>query len=527
MSPNALSPDTPAELQPDAAAEQLSDSAEGENTAMSDGNAGLSVPELPDVVMSPEEVNRPVEVPVPNDNDDDELAVQHQSTECPKHVQEVFEMSVDIVPDDITDNPLCLWSVLEDCFTVNVPKAKQRRVEVSFRKLTQGEQQLFTKAMQKEWNSWIENRVVSLCRSRGIPTKRIIRARWVLTWKSSSDPDVKSKTPKARLVLVGWQDPELGKIATDSPTLRKETKNLILSLCASRKWRLWGADIKTAFLSGDPSTRDIYFRPPAEIKDWMQLSPEDLFKLEKAAYGLAEAPRAWYLRLSRELLEVGMVCSQLDPCLYTLRKNGKLLGICGIHVDDLIGGGTPEMDKTLEALKKKLPFGDYRTYTIRYTGVEIRQNPQTMEIEVGQEAYIDALEPVPTKLLGNASTPLQDPKILRTCAGQLAWVANSTRPDQSFLASYLQGAQDKGTVAHVQMYNKACREMKERKVCLRFPSNISDSQWRILCIADAGWGTRGNGESQGGYIPMPYYPRDVWKETDKGLGCWLAIQKAS
>ena len=66
-----------------------------------------------------------------------------------------------------------------------------------------------------------------------------------------------------------------------------------------------------------------------------------------------------------------MVCSQLDPCLYTLRKNGKLLGICGIHVDDLIGGGTPEMDKTLEALKKKLPFGDYRTYTIRYTGVEI------------------------------------------------------------------------------------------------------------------------------------------------------------
>ena len=132
--------------------------------------------------------------------------------------------------------------------------------------------------------------------------------------------------------------------------------------------------------------------------------------------------------------------------------------------------------------------------------MEIRQNPQSMEIEVGQEAYIDALEQVPTKPLGPASTPLQNPKILRTCAGQLAWVANSTRPDQSFLASYLQGAQDKGTVAHVQMYNKAVREMKERKTCLRFPSSISDSEWRILCIADAGWGTRGNGESQGGYI---------------------------
>ena len=84
-----------------------------------------------------------------------------------------------------------------------------------------------------------------------------------------------------------------------------------------------------------------------------------------------------------------------------------------------------------------------------------------MEIEVGQETYIEALQPVSTKALGNASTPLTDPKILRTCAGQLAWVANSTRPDQSFLASYLQGAQAKGAVAHIHLYNKAIREMKE------------------------------------------------------------------
>ena len=108
---------------------------------------------------------------------------------------------------------------------------------------------------------------------------------------------------------------------------------------------------------------------------------------ENAACGLAEAPRTWYLGLSRELLEVNMFCSQLDPCLYTLRRNGILLGICGIHVDDLVGSGAPEMDKTLKAFKKKMPFGDYRTYTIRYNGVEIRQNLQTMEIEVGQEAY--------------------------------------------------------------------------------------------------------------------------------------------
>ena len=228
----------------------------------------------------------------------------------------------------------------------------------------------------------------------------------------------------------------------------------------------------------------------------MDLSEDDLFRLEKAAYGLAEAPRAWFLRLSRELKVVGLTMSQLDPCLYCLRKGSKLVGVCGVHVDDLIGGGEPEMDQVLTNLKKKLPFGDYRTYTIRYTGIEIRQCPNTYAIEVGQESYIDALEPVSTKPLGTSSTPLKDASIMRTCAGQLAWVATSTRPDQSFLASYLQGVQEKGTVADVLMYNKALREMKERKVCLRFPAGVSSSDWRILCISDAGWATRANGESQ-------------------------------
>lgn len=222
--------------------------------------------------------------------------------------------------------------------------------------------------------------------------------------------------------------------------------------------------------------------------------------MEKAAYGLAEAPRAWFLRLPRELTGVGLTVSQLDPCLYTLRLKGELCGICGIHVDDLLGGGTPAMDEALNQLRTKLPFGDFRTYTIRYTGIEIRQNPSTYDIEIGQEGYIDALEPVPTKPLGVASTPLKNPTILRACAGQLAWVSNATRPDQSFLSSYLQGVQDHGLVSHVALYNKALRELKERRVCLKFPSHIDIKDWRFLCIADAGWGTRENGDSQGGYL---------------------------
>ena len=114
--------------------------------------------------------------------------------------------------------------------------------------------------MKKEWQSWLENKVTTIVKGKGVPRSRVIGSRWVLTWKKSSDPDDRSLSAKARLVLVGFQDPDLGRIATDSPTLRKESKHIILSLCASKGWVIWGADIKTAFLSGDASNRQLFFR---------------------------------------------------------------------------------------------------------------------------------------------------------------------------------------------------------------------------------------------------------------------------
>lgn len=176
------------------------------------------------------------------------------------------------------------------------------------------------------------------------------------------------------------------------------------------------------------------------------------------------------------------------------------------------------MDSILNELRRKLPFGDYRTFTIRYTGIEVRQCPKTFEVEVGQEAYIDGLEEVMTKPLGSAGTPLKDKSLLRTCAGQLAWVANATRPDCAFLSSYLQGVQDKGSVSHVQLYNKCLRELKTKKVCLKFPSTVPISDWRIVCIADAGWATRHNGDSQGGYLLLLAESAILDRKPAK---CWL------
>ena len=69
--------------------------------------------------------------------------------------------------------------------------------------------------------------------------------------------------------------------------------------------------------------------------------PNHVLKLKKALYGLRQAPRAWYERLSQFLLDNGFSRGKVDNTLFTLHKNEELL-LVQIYVDDIIFGATNE-----------------------------------------------------------------------------------------------------------------------------------------------------------------------------------------
>ena len=102
-------------------------------------------------------------------------------------------------------------------------------------------------------------------------------------------------------------------------------------------WRLMSLDIKTAFLQGQSIDRTIYIKPPPEANTNM------LWRLNKCIYGLADAPRCFYLHLREVLNESGASASQLDEALFFVHdKNGHLIGVIACHVDDLLYGGTSQ-----------------------------------------------------------------------------------------------------------------------------------------------------------------------------------------
>ena len=184
--------------------------------------------------------------------------------------------------------------------------------------------------------------------------------------------DGSKRKAKARLVILGYQDPDLGQYRTWSPTLRRDSRNLILSIIVHRKWTMFTLDAKTAFLLGKHSERQapLFVLLPKDLEDW--LGEHGPRRLRKAAYGLAEAPLAWFKVLRETLIACGLRPLSSDACLFVLRgripPTGKtpgsyppdyedlpILGIIGVHVDDLLCGGQgAEWGATMNILTKKL-----------------------------------------------------------------------------------------------------------------------------------------------------------------------------
>ena len=74
-------------------------------------------------------------------------------------------------------------------------------------------------------------------------------SRWILTYKS--DPTSPSgHKHKARLVVRGYQDPEIDQVNTDSPTLGRDARQLLFQTVCSSGWDIQSFDITTAFLRG-------------------------------------------------------------------------------------------------------------------------------------------------------------------------------------------------------------------------------------------------------------------------------------
>jgi len=187
--------------------------------------------------------------------------------------------------------------------------------------------------MHKELENFERNQVWVLVPPP--PECHPIGTKWVYKNKQSEDGVVVRN--KARLVAQGFSQKEgVDFEETFAPVARIEAIRILLAFAASKGFKLYQMDVKSAFLNGYIE-EEVYVKQPPGFEN--PKYPNHVYKLHKALYGLKQAPRAWYERLKSFLLAKGFEMGSVDKTLFLL-KHGTNMLLVQIYVDDIIFGGS-------------------------------------------------------------------------------------------------------------------------------------------------------------------------------------------
>lgn len=420
---------------------------------------------------------------------------------------EVLEIQMTVAPRDVhcqRRNGVAEWVLNQK------PK---KNAEVNFKKLNDEEKQEMLGAMKGEVSSFLEREAIDVASRHGIDPNKLLSMRWVLTYKPISDESgnqVGTK-PKARLIIRGFEDPNLLHLRRDSPTLALANRNTLFALSAMWKWPIFAGDIKTAFLNGDvlPENEHLFGDPPQEVRDFLSMKPSDVLRIKKVIYGLLNAPRAWMDKLSKVLEEQGWQKSRLEQCVWRLfDSQGQLCGLLGCHVDDLLVSGVGDFfEQKVVLLRNSFPFGSWQKAqdeTITFCGCEVTQDVN-FNIFVSQERYALGLREIPLSTLRKKEpdkpASVEEQKQLKAALGGLSWRATQTCPWIAASVSVLQGCQKSPTVEHLMQVNKLVREQRHHcETALKFSSAVSKPV--LITYTDASWACRIDGSSQGGQLTL-------------------------
>ena len=471
----------------------------------------------PDCEPEVSELNQnidPAEIPIPTDDDDELVCDYLLSVEDNKTEDEEQAWRLEF---EITDDDVAAWKAEDNPYEMAflASNTKKTHAEVKLTQLTPAEKEEFKRAKQTEIQSWLKTGTVGRILRSQLQPEQIIRCRWILTWKALDPSDIKKDAAgnpiqthkaKARLVVLGYLDPEIETIPRDSPTLNRHSRNLLLQMITSKGWLVKSFDVKAAFLQGKTQEgRCLAVEPVQEFRDALKLGDQEVLKLNKSAYGLIDAPFLWFQELDRTLQSLGFRQSPFDPCLYVLFSEDEksIDGIIGMHVDDGLGGGNSRFEAKLDALERKFTFGSKKAQTFNFTGIEIHQNSEG-QIQMSQKTYVNKINPIkiaPQRRANpEAEITTEERHELRALIGSLQYAAVNTRPDLSSRLSYLQSEINRGKVATLVEANKVLHEAKNHSDVKIVFQPIKVEDLRFLAFSDASFASKKNPESHAGQI---------------------------
>jgi hypothetical protein len=248
---------------------------------------------------------------------------------------------------------------------------------------------------------------------------------------------------KAHLVAQGYSQVEgLDFRETFAPVAHLEANRILLAFAASKGFKLYQIDMKSAFLNG-VIWEEVYVRKPPGFESPKYL--DRVYKLSKALYGLKQAPWAWYARLKMFLLEHGYVMGSVDKTLFTLNHGTDFL-LVQIYVDDIIFGGSSHtlVSRFQEMIENEFQMSMMGELTF-FLGIQLKQTKQGTFVhqakymkDLMKKFNMAELKPVSTLMKSAATLGLDedgeavDQREYKSMIGSLLYLT-ATRPDIQFV----------------------------------------------------------------------------------------------
>lgn len=273
--------------------------------------------------------------------------------------------------------------------------------------------------------------------------------------KVKRDKNGKPDRAKALIVVLGnFDEHDWGKDEVYAPVIPLSIMRLFILMAVGQRRIPRQADCTNAFCQSSLPQSDCYIVcPPSGCP----LSPSGtLWRLRKSLYGLRRAPRYWFKKSRRALLDIGLVQCPNEPCLFHgVLIDGEPPLYVGIYVDDLIYfSGSDAVEHHFESSLSSLLEVDLQGDCAFFLGVSLDyrwDSDGELTCHIHQAAYIDKLIDVMninTEVVSPSMSPFRSGEVIdsiprggslphqdtltslyRRFTGMLQWLAQCSRPD--------------------------------------------------------------------------------------------------
>ncbi|GJZ59026.1 putative ribonuclease H-like domain-containing protein [Tanacetum coccineum] len=361
----------------------------------------------------------------------------------------------------------------------------------------------WVEAMQEEMQQFINQKVWQLV---PLPDGKIaIGTKWIL--KNKRDARGIVVRNKARLVAQGHRQEEgIDYDEVFAPVARIEAIRLFLAFASYMGFMVYQMDVKSAFLYGEIE-EEVYVTQPKGFED--PHFPKHVYRVVKALYGLHQAPRAWYARLSTFLLKHNYRRGTIDKTLF-IKKNSRDIILVQVYVDDIIFGSTNKAwcDDFEVLMKGEFEMSAMGELTF-FLGLQVKQKPDG--IFISQDKYVqDMLKKFDMESVRPATTPFEASKpkskdepddavnvhLYRSMIGSLMYLTAS-RPDIQFAVSACSRHQVTPLTSNLNAVKKIFKYLKgQPKLGLWYPR---DSPFVLEAYSDSDYaGSHGDRKSTTG-----------------------------